>query len=681
MDVNAMVTHDLKWEDAHSELASSLSHEAFNSPDAISHAETTRSDGFRPSLGTGLRQRRGDHKVSTHFWVLASTVTFVMIFAWLALCIAPRNGGKTARLVQRHLSDNWGEGELSTILEGCLELQEELGLQPVAPEHDEGPEVKKARLLLMLHGSAKAFERGREGSSSARQQEARELPDRHPEHEQSLPVEQFALNVPQHEVTFGSEGTTGLPDAPPNEESTRKRTAKIYPRSSYPLIFSLLEAPLPGKPAITKSGRRKKRASKTPYSGIEGGPGPTLRLDITRISKRRRGAKRASFTIETSASPAGASVSASDSKGTPESLEKGLSPDDWILGGHKGNPVQEVQGVEGEKSSKRTAKRPRLAGSAADTSTSRDPVLPGVSISNDQDAGEAASGSSYTGVWQGAAEKPAQQELVQAEKLVEGEAQEEMLPGVSISNDQDAGEAASGSSYTGAWQDAAEKAAQQELVQAEKLLEGEAQEEETLAGDASSSGLLSLKALLTRNNTAMRLHEAAWALRHPFVRLPKMEPTNIKITFEGANAFFGSFEKGTPMKNFVSMRSIFAKPSVTLRDAMQLMDDCSCLVAYVYQKLRHPYAKKNPFYVTRKLASLLMVLDYLVSTIEVLGDKMDAQSWWPQLTENIQIDYVFIKKLRTQRVTGELGALAVRLSGALATYKTGARPPPQEIIE
>ncbi|CDJ30174.1 uncharacterized protein EMH_0055930 [Eimeria mitis] len=168
--------------------------------------------------------------------------------------------------------------------------------------------------------------------------------------------------------------------------------------------------------------------------------------------------------------------------------------------------------------------------------------------------------------------------------------------------------------------------------------------------------------------------------QHPFVRLPAVNPEDIRRHF--SEFIFLPFDRkaDSPMGAYMIMRRLFAKPLLTAGDVETLMANAEQLVRYATFKLTRPdniHAASRRF---MKLSSLFMVFDHLVCTIELLGEKMDTDSWWPGFVTKFQTDYDLPEKARMKR-TSMLSQLVNRLSRALSIYKQRRRPPLQEVIE
>ncbi|CDI87768.1 hypothetical protein EPH_0055430 [Eimeria praecox] len=174
--------------------------------------------------------------------------------------------------------------------------------------------------------------------------------------------------------------------------------------------------------------------------------------------------------------------------------------------------------------------------------------------------------------------------------------------------------------------------------------------------------------------------EAGELRLHPFVRLPMVNPEDVRRSFRVQFALSFQYGKASPMETYMTMRSLFAKASLTAQDVETLMLQAEILANYATDKLGRPHSRCTANYLVMKLASLLMVFDHLVCAIELLGEKMNTGSWWPEFVSKFRTDYLFPEAARTKKME-MLNKMVNRLSSALAIYKTGKRPPLKDVVE
>ncbi|CDI81649.1 hypothetical protein EAH_00062480 [Eimeria acervulina] len=167
--------------------------------------------------------------------------------------------------------------------------------------------------------------------------------------------------------------------------------------------------------------------------------------------------------------------------------------------------------------------------------------------------------------------------------------------------------------------------------------------------------------------------------QHPFVRLPVVDRRNICTRFCVQRALFIDLNVLGPMDSYMTLRSLFAKASLTAEDVDALMNSAERLVNYAVFKLKQQCERTTSSYVAKKLASLFMVFDALVSVTELLGESMNIRLWWRKFVDMFPTDHFRAPGARLRK-TRALNMLINRLSSALSAYKSGKRPPLREII-
>ncbi|CDI79710.1 hypothetical protein EAH_00045350 [Eimeria acervulina] len=209
-------------------------------------------------------------------------------------------------------------------------------------------------------------------------------------------------------------------------------------------------------------------------------------------------------------------------------------------------------------------------------------------------------------------------------------------------------------------------------------LESQAQAfEDTLGGVGRS---VSIPALRAPNSDPGEPSKGGDVRLHPFVRLPVVNPRDIRRRFRAEFALLLRFPRQSPMESYTTMRSLFAKASLTPEEIQTLIREAELVACYANDKLTRPLKRRRANYLFVKLSSIFMAFDHLVRTIELLGEKMNTGSWWAQFVQRFHTDYCFSERGRNER-TEMLNKLVNRLSAALSIYKGGRRPAFTEIIE
>ncbi|CDJ47002.1 hypothetical protein EBH_0032570 [Eimeria brunetti] len=305
----------------------------------------------------------------------------------------PQGPRKAVRPVQRHLSENEEGDELNRVLEGCLQLREELGLQGIGSEPDEEPEAKKARLFSALLESATAFERARAGLLHGLQTRTPGTSYQFPAHQQSQLVEgsgSALVQLPRADAT-GYEERARLPDAFQGMGSAPRHPnddGYVHP----------FRAPLMRDPSQTlmtsSSFSHQEWDVRTGWDAQQG-----TEYRFQQGSQEEEATGKEPQYVGGSPSQGGGEFLASTSGGTSGTEDEGFLPDSWILE-YLGDTEEWGHGFGNRESPEDTAKRMRLAGPALDTSVAHGPVFPGESfISSGGNAGGAAPGTSAD-AWQ-----------------------------------------------------------------------------------------------------------------------------------------------------------------------------------------------------------------------------------------------------------------------------------------
>ncbi|CDJ36731.1 uncharacterized protein EMH_0094660 [Eimeria mitis] len=126
--------------------------------------------------------------------------------------------------------------------------------------------------------------------------------------------------------------------------------------------------------------------------------------------------------------------------------------------------------------------------------------------------------------------------------------------------------------------------------------------------------------------------------RHPFVRLPVVNPEDVHVRYNSAREL--SFDLGvtTLMEAYMKMRSLFAKDSLTAEEVSTLMVNADYMAKHAVAKLARTCRKRTAGQLLMRLSAVLVAFDYLACTIKLLGDHMDAGSWCPEFVLRFRSD-------------------------------------------
>ncbi|KAL8450649.1 hypothetical protein Emed_002400 [Eimeria media] len=221
-------------------------------------------------------------------------------------------------------------------------------------------------------------------------------------------------------------------------------------------------------------------------------------------------------------------------------------------------------------------------------------------------------------------------------------------------------------------------------------LEEESKEEGTVPGEPSvlpenedqeqpsTSCVLAGQPSSTRSSS---LQQSALE-RHPFYRLPDIEPSAIRRRFRLVQIYSRKFHGATFFKMVLRMRELYLLPTLGTEEVEELMCAAESLVWYLRN---HP--SKGAESVTsssqavRYLGQYFMMLDCLLSARQLFGPEMISDESWQALTETIDTDLSFPEPFTFagQRKYHNY-ALVSRLVPAMELMKAGVRPSAEDVV-
>ncbi|CDJ51476.1 hypothetical protein EBH_0000780 [Eimeria brunetti] len=635
---------------------------------------------------------------------VAAAVSLVMLVAVFAACQSRFQRPLSHAAKRRRLSYTEDDGdELSSILEQCLDFQEEHGFQlPVSERVDE--REAKQRLVAMLHASAAAFEQRRVNVPPQSQQREGRLALRGAP--QSMHI--TAPQPPRTAVWRGPAGAATAPVRRPTAEGVVSSYSKGDPYAdtafasqqtrAHASSQSLhLEGPLalygaPQRmympiPQISRTAiwggpngaAVAPAAGRTPEGVASFSPGEHPYGTVAFVPQRRR-AHVASERVQYEGRFARSGAPHRMYTPTPQ------LPRMAVWGGPSGAAVAAARTAGGGGSF------------AAEENADRDATsVPHAHSSAPYDTAEAFSAAMLATIGDG----------VDAAAEDNDDASTTQLVGLtSVSPDNASAAALSADAWlaylpTVEFPSVAQqwtKATETSLAAADEKgaaslghmpprppeqMDGK-QQLEAISGPASGVPASASSVQIKRSsegNDQGSMEDQGLAL-HPFVRLPAVDPQDVRRYFRTAYALTLKLNIVSPMHSFMQMRKLFAKPSLTAEEVETLMFEAENLANYAKDKLRSPFSIRKPSYTFRKLSSLFMVFDYLMCTIETLGDKMLASSWWDEFASKFETEVTFVvPSERVSQQTRKLSNLVNRISEALSIYKQGRRPPLADVIE
>ncbi|KAL8448505.1 hypothetical protein Emed_003685 [Eimeria media] len=127
--------------------------------------------------------------------------------------------------------------------------------------------------------------------------------------------------------------------------------------------------------------------------------------------------------------------------------------------------------------------------------------------------------------------------------------------------------------------------------------------------------------------------------KHPFVRLPKLQPGVEPRQFSPWVLQFGSIAAESHHRALVSMRELFLKPELDAADAAKLLLIAEHLAVHACAKMTSDVSLLTPTEAVDPLSRRFLVLWSLHAASQVLKQDWTKQSWWRELVDKIPSHY------------------------------------------
>ncbi|KAL8443902.1 hypothetical protein Emed_006497 [Eimeria media] len=170
--------------------------------------------------------------------------------------------------------------------------------------------------------------------------------------------------------------------------------------------------------------------------------------------------------------------------------------------------------------------------------------------------------------------------------------------------------------------------------------------------------------------------------RHPFYRLPDIEPGAIRRPFAEIPLYNETFLGGSFFRMVKRMRELYLLPVLGPDEVEELMCAAESLMCYLRNhKSAGATSVLSPSHAIRYLGQYFMMLDSLLCARQLFGPQMVSDERWQALTESIDTDFTFPEpnKYATPRALHNY-ALVSHLIPAMDLMKAGVRPTAQEIV-
>ncbi|CDJ68435.1 hypothetical protein, conserved [Eimeria necatrix] len=168
---------------------------------------------------------------------------------------------------------------------------------------------------------------------------------------------------------------------------------------------------------------------------------------------------------------------------------------------------------------------------------------------------------------------------------------------------------------------------------------------------------------------------------HPFVRLPVLEPNIFIRRFQSESLFSRMWTNVSTWSHFLTLRRLFAKSILNQEDTDTLVRTVEGLVDVIWTQMQNRTMPIRPSLAVAALGHAFLAFDYIVCTVQLLGDAMQVPLWWGKFISAFDISYDHQRGRKRQLRPGLNAQFAHRLLNALNIYKTGTRPNVEEVVE
>ncbi|CDJ32512.1 uncharacterized protein EMH_0044680 [Eimeria mitis] len=167
---------------------------------------------------------------------------------------------------------------------------------------------------------------------------------------------------------------------------------------------------------------------------------------------------------------------------------------------------------------------------------------------------------------------------------------------------------------------------------------------------------------------------------HPYVRIPVLQQGVVPKKFRPSAIFADKLTDTMIYLPMLSLRSLFSKQSLNQEDADNLITASEALARAAWVNALTCPRLTSPSFANEFLGRSFLALDSLVCTFQVLGDRMQKPVWWEEFIAAFDTNYDFRGERSRGCTQRYIRQFANRLLAALNIYKTGGRPPADEVI-
>ncbi|KAL8269214.1 hypothetical protein Esti_006861 [Eimeria stiedai] len=167
---------------------------------------------------------------------------------------------------------------------------------------------------------------------------------------------------------------------------------------------------------------------------------------------------------------------------------------------------------------------------------------------------------------------------------------------------------------------------------------------------------------------------------HLFVRRPTLEPGVRPREFLATAIRSAHLAPGRYVDTMKRMRVLLRQSHLSGREAQDLVLGAEELARYAFHCMSDEVEELRPVHAAARLGRKFLVIYYLFSASQVLGQGWPTRAWWRELMDSIPHRYQY--SLRQDRRVGVFNALLANdLSSAITQLKSGVCPGGSVIID
>ncbi|KAL8443904.1 hypothetical protein Emed_006499 [Eimeria media] len=164
---------------------------------------------------------------------------------------------------------------------------------------------------------------------------------------------------------------------------------------------------------------------------------------------------------------------------------------------------------------------------------------------------------------------------------------------------------------------------------------------------------------------------------HAFFRLPIVDCSNLREF----NLHSGRARPRSSSQVLSKVHALLTRPRLSAVEAEHLMETIERLVSYTCWGMGRRVTVGSYSHVLRQLGLYFIILDSVVSAIQILGPKMVPEKWWASFVASVPTDSHLPEPPKFFRIErGYTYQSIKRLRPALELLKTRVRPSVEEVV-